>query len=159
MEVTGSRGACEAAENESATICRCSGSLPIPVLETGSYPVTVNSVLRMSTLFRWTLLVVAASYLAASDGNQILLRNLDPADGFVPQAITADRSGNLFVLSTLLSGNSRIVKLDLTGARLASMDIQQQLKGTPQAARTSAGPSYRDVCRPSSQSSGVANPS
>ena len=60
--------------------------------------------------------------------NQVLLRNLAPADG-ATEVVAADRSGHLFVVSSAPGqpGQSiqRIVKLDLNGARLASLDLPQ----------------------------------
>src|ERR1035438_4020780 len=93
----------------------------------------------MKSILTWTLLLTGVCILPASAGNQILLRNISPADG-TPQVLAADRSGHIFVISTLQSASgqfsSRVVELDLVGSRLASMDIAQI--GLPTAAATDA---------------------
>jgi uncharacterized protein (TIGR03437 family) len=78
------------------------------------------------------LLLTGVSLCPAVAGNQILLRLLDPADG-TPQAIAADASGHFFVLSALLAAGqqeTRVVKLDLNGTRLASLDLAQMVSST-----------------------------
>ncbi len=73
------------------------------------------------------LLLAGIGLSPALAGNQVVLRILDPSDG-VPQAIAADPSGHLFAVSTLtVAGQpqTRVVKLDLNGTRLASLDIGQ----------------------------------
>jgi uncharacterized protein (TIGR03437 family) len=81
----------------------------------------------MKTILAWTLLLASAC-AAAAGGNQILLQNLDPAGG-TPQLLAADHSGHLFLISTLSSASgqqvTRVVKLDLNGSRLASLDVPQ----------------------------------
>lgn len=93
----------------------------------------------MKSILTWTLLLTGVFIVPASAGNQILLRNPSPADG-TPQVLAADRSGHIFVISTLQSASgqfsSRVVELDLVGSRLASMDIAQI--GLPTAATTDA---------------------
>jgi uncharacterized protein (TIGR03437 family) len=93
----------------------------------------------MKSILTWTLLLTGVCILPASAGNQILLRNTSPADG-TPQVLAADRSGHIFVISALQSASgqfsSRVVKLDLAGSRLASMDIAQV--SLPTAAVTDA---------------------
>jgi uncharacterized protein (TIGR03437 family) len=67
------------------------------------------------------------SVLPAAAGNQVLLRNLAAADG-AANVLAADNAGHLFVTSSVLAGSdfvARIVKLDLDGARLASLDLPQ----------------------------------
>src|ERR1039457_4227273 len=89
----------------------------------------------MKNILTRTLLLTGVCILPASAGNQILLRNISPADG-TPQVLAADRSGHVFVISALQSASgqfsSRVVELDLVGSRLASMDIAQV--GLPTAA-------------------------
>ena len=74
------------------------------------------------------LLLVGVCIFTAEAGNQVLLRNLNPADG-TPQVLAADRAGHLFVISTftVASGHNatRAVELDLDGSWLASLDIPQ----------------------------------
>jgi uncharacterized protein (TIGR03437 family) len=68
-------------------------------------------------------------------GNQVLLRLLNPSDG-TPQAIAADGAGHLFVLSALPGTPGpevRVVKLDLAGIRLASIDLPQVVSSTAAA--------------------------
>jgi uncharacterized protein (TIGR03437 family) len=80
----------------------------------------------MRTVLARTLLLASASVFPALAGNQILLRNFNAADG-TPKVLASGANG-LFVISTLASGNqqiSRLVQLDLTGTRLASLDIPQ----------------------------------
>ncbi len=93
----------------------------------------------MKSILTRTLLVTGVCVLPAWAGSQILLRNTSPADG-TPQVLAADRSGHIFVISTLQSGSgqfsSRVVELDLGGSRLASIDIAQI--GLPTAAATDA---------------------
>lgn len=84
------------------------------------------------------LTVAGTGFLCWSTGpapfNQILLRNLDSADGYAEQ-IVADASGHLFVVSALStkSGGTRIVELDLNGSKLASMDIAELYTATAAA--------------------------
>ncbi len=70
----------------------------------------------------WVLLLAGIQLLPGATGNQILLRSFDPADG-APHLLTSDNEGHLFVVSTLTSAPARLVKLDLNGARLASIDL------------------------------------
>ena len=61
--------------------------------------------------------------------HQVLLRNLNSADG-VPTLLAAGPIGQIYVVSTLTSNTlqrqiSRVVELDLTGARLATLDLVQ----------------------------------
>ena len=88
----------------------------------------------MKNILTRTLLLAGVCILPASAGNQILLRNISPADG-TPQVLAADRSGHVFVISALQSASgqfsSRVVELDLVGSRLASMIAQV---GLPTAA-------------------------
>ncbi|HMD70481.1 MAG TPA: hypothetical protein VKF41_04020 [Bryobacteraceae bacterium] len=84
------------------------------------------------------LLLACVGFYPALAGNQVLLRLLNPADG-APQAVAADGAGHLFVLSTLPAAGqqqTRVVKLDLGGTRLASLDIGQVVY--PKAAVTDA---------------------
>jgi uncharacterized protein (TIGR03437 family) len=81
----------------------------------------------MKTVLACTLLLSGAHSLAAAAGNQILLRNFDPADG-APATIAADSTGHLFVVSILTTASaqtSRVVQFDLTGSRLVSLDLTQ----------------------------------
>jgi len=75
-----------------------------------------------------TLLLAGSALFPAIAGNQILLRNLNSADGS-PKVLSAGSTGLLFVVSelslTTTQQVSRVVKLDLTGARLASIDLAQ----------------------------------
>lgn len=94
----------------------------------------------MKTLLARTLLFAGASLLPAFAGNQVLLHNLDPADG-LPTLLAAGPSGRLYVVSTIASNTlerqiSRVVELDLNGTRLASLDLVQL--GSPAAAITDA---------------------
>jgi uncharacterized protein (TIGR03437 family) len=73
---------------------------------------------RISTL---TLLLASVCTLPAA--NQILLRIPPAADG-TPRVLAADASGHILLISSLQAG-SRVVKLDLAGTRLASLDIPQ----------------------------------
>ena len=73
--------------------------------------------------------VWVVSVLPAAAGNQVLLRNLAPADG-AASVLAADNAGHRFVMSSVLAGSGlvvRIVKLDLDGARLASIDLPQAI--------------------------------
>ena len=85
--------------------------------------------------------VLVLTYLGiypALAGNQVLLRLLNPSDG-TPQAIAADGAGHLFVLSAppgTPGPEVRVVKLDLAGIRLASIDLPQVVSST--AASTDA---------------------
>lgn len=88
----------------------------------------------MKSILTWALLLVGVSIPPAWAANQILLRNIDPADG-TPKILAADRNGHIFVISTLQS-RSRVVELDLVGSRLASADIPQV--SLPRAAVTDA---------------------
>ena len=81
----------------------------------------------MKTVLARTLLLTGVSIFPALAGNQVLLRNLNSADG-TPTVLAAGGSGRLFVISTLPTTGaqiSRVVELDLTGARLASLDLAQ----------------------------------
>lgn len=82
----------------------------------------------MKTILAWTLLLSGARILPAAAGNQILLRNFDPSDG-APEALAADSNGHLFVVSVLNAASGqqvpRVVEFDLTGSRLASLDLTQ----------------------------------
>jgi uncharacterized protein (TIGR03437 family) len=93
----------------------------------------------MKTTLARILLLAGAGLVPALAGNQVLLSLLNPADG-TPQAIAADSSGHLFVVSTLLSAAgqqyTRVVELDLNGNRLASLDLAQM--ESPAAAATDA---------------------
>jgi uncharacterized protein (TIGR03437 family) len=85
------------------------------------------------------LLLAGVCIFTAEAGNQVLLRNLNPADG-TPQILAADRSGHLFVISTFTAASghpaTRVVELDLNGSRLASLDLAQM--ALPAAAVTDA---------------------
>src|SRR5437762_6384943 len=60
---------------------------------------------------------------AFAAGTQIVLRNVDPADG-TALVVAADRSGDLFIVSSLAAQNAtRVVKLDLNGTRLGFFDV------------------------------------
>ncbi len=82
----------------------------------------------MKTILTRTLLFTGVSIFPAVAGNQVLLRNLNPADG-TPQILAAGGSGQPLVISTLTSiaGQqiSRVVELDVSGSRLASLDLTQ----------------------------------
>ncbi len=82
----------------------------------------------MKTILARTLLFTGVSIFPAVAGNQVLLRNLNSADG-TPQILTVGGSGQLFVISTLNSTAeqqvSRVVELDPSGFRLASLDLAQ----------------------------------
>jgi len=82
----------------------------------------------MNTILVRTLLFAGAGIFPAVAGNQVLLRNLNSADG-TPQILVAGGSGQLFVISTLTSAAgqqiSRVVELDLNGSRLVSLDLSQ----------------------------------
>jgi uncharacterized protein (TIGR03437 family) len=105
------------------------------ILLTGVCVARLGPLIR--SIFAGTLLLTGVCIVPASAGNQILLRNVSPADG-IPQILAADRSGHIFVISTLQSVtgqfSSRVLELDLAGSRLASMDIAQI--GLPRAAAT-----------------------
>jgi uncharacterized protein (TIGR03437 family) len=84
------------------------------------------------------LLLAGIGLCPALAGNQVLLRILNPSDG-TPQAMAADGSGHLFVVSSVLVAGqqqTRAIKLDLSGTRLASLDIGQM--AFPHAAATDA---------------------
>ncbi len=80
------------------------------------------------SILRGALLLAGVCIFTAVAGNQVLLRNLNPADG-TSQALAADHGGHLFVVSILAAASgqppSRVVELDLDGTRLASLDIPQ----------------------------------
>src|ERR1035438_9384304 len=95
-----------------------------------------NSTIK-TTLAR-TLLFTSVCISSAIAGNQVLLRNLNSADG-TPTVLAAGGSGQIFVISTLPATGaqiSRVVELDLTGTRLASLDLTQM--AYPAAAVTDA---------------------
>jgi uncharacterized protein (TIGR03437 family) len=75
----------------------------------------------MRAILTWTLLLAGAGFPAAA-GNQVLLRYLQAADG-APEALAADQSGHLFIVAGTNGDATRVIKLDLDGARLASLDI------------------------------------
>jgi hypothetical protein len=84
------------------------------------------------------LLLASIQLLPAATDNQILLRSFDPTDG-APTLITSDSRGHLFVVcrwtsNSELTPKSRVVELDLNGARLASFDLAQI--ATPAAVAT-----------------------
>jgi uncharacterized protein (TIGR03437 family) len=90
----------------------------------------------VKTILARILLLAGVSSSPALAGNQVLLSILNPSDG-TPQAVAADGSGHLFVLSALSAAGqpeTRVVKLDLDGSRLASLDIGQI--ASPQAVAT-----------------------
>ena len=82
----------------------------------------------MKTILARMLLFTGVSVFPAVAGNQVLLRNLNSADG-TPTVLAAGASGQLFVISTLTSTAeqqiSRVVELDSSGSRLASLDLTQ----------------------------------
>ena len=87
-----------------------------------------------TTLARALLFTVAATAPAWS-ANQVLLRNLDPADG-QPQFLAADRQGDLFVVYLTAAGSARVAKLDGGGSLLAATDVASIT--SPTAAATDA---------------------
>jgi uncharacterized protein (TIGR03437 family) len=82
----------------------------------------------MKTTLVRTLLFASIGIFPAVAGNQVLLRNLNSADG-TPEVLAAGGSGHLFVISILTSTAeqqiSRVVELDLNGSRLVSLDLPQ----------------------------------
>lgn len=91
-----------------------------------------ESCLSVRAITARVLLLTGVSLYPALAGNQVLLRLLNPADG-TPQAIAADGSGHLFVLSSLIAAGqqeTRVVKVDLNGSRLASLDLTQMVSST-----------------------------
>jgi uncharacterized protein (TIGR03437 family) len=93
----------------------------------------------MKTILAQTLLFTGVSIFPAAAGNQVLLRNLNSADG-TPRILAAGGKSQLFVISTLVSDTvqqiSRVVELDPNGSRLVSLDLPQM--AYPAAAVTNA---------------------
>ena len=96
----------------------------------------------MKTIFARTLLLTGVGILPVLAGNQVLLRNLNSDDG-TPKVLAAGASGQLYVISTTTTAApqiSRMVKLDLNGTRLASIDMAQMA-----TARAAVSDSQGDV--------------